>query len=143
MRLVILAEEPPAEVRAQLQFFDIWEEEKLYSFTRVYRVKAEPRILPFIRLAGIEPDEVGRALHPGDLVAWPLPERPGRKSRWIVMLAWARPSPLRDRPFLWGVPFCPFLAPAHSSSSCSRGKISRTARTSNPPSRTIRSNRLG
>jgi len=87
MRLVILAEEPPAEVRAQLEFFDIYEEEKLYSLMGLYIIKVEPKALPFIRLAGIEPDEVGRAFHPGDLVAWPLPERPGRKPRWIVMLA--------------------------------------------------------
>jgi hypothetical protein len=85
MRLVILAEEPPAEVRAQLEFFDIYEEGKLYSLMGLYIIKVEPKALPL--LDGIEPDEVGRALHPGDLVAWPLPERPGRKPRWIVMLA--------------------------------------------------------
>jgi hypothetical protein len=87
MRLVILAEEPPAEVRAQLVFLEVCTEEKLLSLFSLYKVKAGLRALPFLRLAGITPDEVGEAIRPGDLVAWPLPERPGRKSRWMLMLA--------------------------------------------------------
>ncbi len=87
MRLVILAEEPPAEVRAQLTFFEVCTEEKLLSLTSLYPVKAAPRVLPFLRLCGIEASEVGKSVRSGDLVAWPLPERPGRNSRWMLMLA--------------------------------------------------------
>lgn len=87
MRLVVLAEEPPAELRAQLVFFEVCTEEKLLSLTSLYPVKAEPRALPFLRLCGVKVSEVGKTIRPGDLVAWPLPERPGRKSRWMLMLA--------------------------------------------------------
>jgi hypothetical protein len=87
MRLIILAEEPPAKVRAQLSYFGVWSDEKLLSLTSLYKVKADHRLLPFLRLASVEVDEVGTRIHPGDLVAWPLPERPGRKSRWMIMMA--------------------------------------------------------
>lgn len=86
MRLVILAEEPPAELRAQLVFFEVCTEEQLLSLTSFYPVKAEVRALPFLRLCGVEVSEVGKSVRPGDLVAWPLPERPGRNSRWKLML---------------------------------------------------------